>query len=207
LTIGHRPIAPRTRLVGYPSAARWLSSRLHLVTPRRGPDSAVLPGFEDYLPIERFGPDFAAFFERVARRFPAIFVRDAAYMSWRYVDIPHRRYLRRERLIDGRTSAVVVIAIERDQASIVDLLWDPERADEPDRTVRFARALCDEHRASRVTCFATHPALRAALSRAGFIDRGETPRFSAFVPEGHQAAFAEAGALHVVDGDGDTEFS
>lgn len=207
LSIAHRRLTPDTKLVSYPSAARWLMSRLHLARP--GPESgaAALRGFEDYRPIVRFRSDFDGFFDRVSRGFPAVLVRDAAYMNWRYVDIPHRRYLRHERVLGGRTASVVVLSIEEGRADIVDLLWDPERSDEPDRTVRFAQALCDELRAVRVACFATHPHLRAALSRAGFLDRGETPRFSAFVPPEREAAFHAAASLHIVDGDGDTEFS
>lgn len=207
VSVGHRILTPNTYLVSHPSAARWLMARLNLVAPGERRESRVVAGFEDFRPIERFGADFDACFERVSRGLGGVFVRDAAFMSWRYVDIPHRRYLRYARMVDGGMAGVVVVSIEDGQANVVDLLWDPARDDEPDRTVSFTHALCDMHRAFRVTCFATHPRLRNALGRAGFVDRGDTPRFSAYVPEGREALFAAAAERHVVDGDGDTEFS
>lgn len=208
VSVGHRPITPNTSLVSYPSTARWLMSRLHIVGPGERQDARPLPGFPDFRPVDRFGADFDACFERASRGLAGVFVRDAALMNWRYVDIPHRRYLRYARVQDGVTIGVVIVWAEGGQAGIVDLLWDPSRPEEPARSVRFAQALCDRHRAFRVGCFATHPRLRAALLSEGFVDRGETPRFSAFVPEDREAMFEGAcAALHVVDGDGDTEFS
>lgn len=207
VSIGHHPVAPNTTLVSHPSAARWLLSRLHLAPTGQPKDPGVVRGFDDFLPIDRFGADFDELFGRVSQRLTAVFVRDAAYMNWRYVDIPHRRYFRYAKMAAGRMSGVVVASLEGSHANIVDLLWDQAQPGEPERTVRFVQALCDEHRAVRVTCFATHPHLREALLRAGFVDRGETPRFSTFVPPPREALFHEARSLHVVDGDGDTEFS
>lgn len=207
VSIGHRALWPNTTLVSHPSKARWLMSRLHLVSPGERKAARVLPGFGDFQPIDRFGADFDACFDRISRRLPAVFVRDAAFMNWRYVDVPHRRYLRYARVVGGAMTGVVVISIDAGAAIIADILWDPEQQGEPERTVRFAQALCDEHGAVRVACFATHPHLREALVRTGFVDRGETPRFSAFVPASREAAFAEATSMRVVDGDGDTEFS
>ncbi len=212
LSIGHREIQPNTYLVSYPSATRWLMSRLHLrSTGSRPPASvaAVSPpaGFEDFRPIERFGARFDAYFEKVSRRLGGVFVRSAAYMNWRYLDIPHRQYFAFERMEAGATAGVVVLGLGGDQGHLVDVLWDPDRTDDPERCVRFAKAMFDEQQVVRVTCFATHPSLRESLARTGFVDRGECPRFSAHVPPAVDAAFTAAGDLHVVDGDGDTEFS
>lgn len=207
LSVGHREIVPNTYLVSYPSAARWLMARLHLRAPS-APAGPVTPaGFEDHRPVERFGPSFDAFFQRVAPAYPALFRRDAAYMNWRYVDIPHKRYVSFQREVDGAVASVVVLSLGGQQGQIVDLVWDPARPDEPERTIRFAQAFFDEHEAVRVACFATHPRLRELLVRSGFLDRGETPRFSALVPAPLEASFDAAASLHVTEGDGDTEFS
>lgn len=212
LSIGHREIRPNTVLVSYPSATRWLVSRLnlkrldrHAVDPATAPSVPV--GFNDFRPIERFGADFDAFFERASRGPSAVLARDAAYMNWRYVDIPHRRYRVLGRVEGGELAGVIVLSMVRDQGYIVDLLWDPGREADPSRLVELAKAVFEQERAVRVSCFATHPSVRAALVRAGFVDRGETPRFSAYVPASTETAFARATELHVMDGDGDTEFS
>jgi GNAT superfamily N-acetyltransferase len=207
MSIGHREILPNTYLVSYPSAARWLMSRLHLHSPSPQAHRAALVGFDDFHPIDRFGPDFDAYFERVSRKLSVIFCRDAAFMSWRYLGVPHRRYLCFKRTVGDQIVSVVVVALNGDQGQVVDLLWDLEHDEEPERTVRFTQALFDEHEVVRVSCFATHPRLRETLLRSGFVDRGDTPQFSAFFRPGYEAAFAPGSELHVVDGDGDTEFS
>lgn len=43
-------------------------------------------------PVTRFDDRFDAFFERVAPTFRNLAVRDAAYLNWRYLDIPDRTY-------------------------------------------------------------------------------------------------------------------
>ncbi|MEZ4310485.1 MAG: GNAT family N-acetyltransferase [Polyangiaceae bacterium] len=207
VSIGHRAITPNTYLVSYPSAPRWLMSRLHLGPARSALDATIPDGFEDHRVIDRFGPAFDELFGRTADSFAAIFKRDAVYMNWRYVDVPHRRYLRFARFSGDKLVGVVVISIDDGQARIVDLLWDPSTIEGPSRLVRFAHTVCERNRAVRVACFATHPEVREALNRAGFYDRGETPRFSAFVPADRELAFAHASPMHVLDGDGDTEFS
>ncbi len=207
LSIGHQEIVPNTYLVSYPSATRWLMARLHLRSPSQQAVATAPSGFEDFHPVDRFGADFDAFFHRAYRDSCGILVRDAAHMNWRYRDIPHRRYIVFQRIVGDRTTALVVLSLHGDHGQIVDLLWDPDRPDEPERCVRLAQAYFDVHRAVRVTCFATHPRLREVLSQAGFLDRGETPRFSVYVPSSCRPDFARMKDLHVMDGDGDTEFS
>lgn len=207
MSIGHREIVPNTHLVSYPSAARWLMSRLRLRAPSNRPRRTVPAGFEDFRPIDRFDHRFEAFFERVAPKFPALFCRDAAFMNWRNVDITHRRYMCFQREVAGEIASLVILSVDGEQAHIVDVLWDLDREDEPERDVRFAQALFDEHEVVRVACFGTHPRLRDVLGRAGFLDRGETPRFSFDAPADVDDVLSRSNDLHVVDGDGDTEFS
>lgn len=207
LSIQHRTLAPNTYLVNYPSMKRWLLSRMGRVA--RVSDGPVEPpsGFSDFQPIRRFGPEFNAFFERIAPAFPGIFWRDAEYMNWRYIDFPYRRYACFARRIEERIVGVVVLSIDDVHSRIVDLLWDPAWPGEPLRIVRFVRALAQKLQFVRLACFATHPELRAALEDQAFYDRGETPRFSVFVPPVREDAFSRAWPMHVMDGDGDTEFS
>jgi hypothetical protein len=207
MRIGHHEIVPNTALVSYPSAARWLMSRLRLRTPSSKPRRVVPAGFDDYRAIDRFDHRFDAFFERVSKKFSTLFYRDAAFMNWRYLDISHRRYMCFQREVAGEIASVLVLSVNGEQGQIVDLLWDADQADEPERDIRFAQALFDEHEVVRVACFGTHPRLRDILGSSGFLDRGETPRFSVCAPPELDGLFAAGAELHVVDGDGDTEFS
>lgn len=207
LSIGQRPMVPNTFLVNRPSMTRRVMSRLHLGHPTSAPRAEPPPGFEDAVPVTRFGASFDAFFARVARQYTGIFARDAAFMNWRYVDIPHRRYAAFMRLAGGEITGVAVLALRDGHGHIVDLVWDPVRRDEPERTIRLAQRWLRDSGAANVLCFATYPPLRASLGACGFVDTALTPRFSAFVPPRLDAVFAGSPALHVVDGDGDTEFS
>lgn len=205
--IGYQTIEPNTFLVSHPSLPRWALSVLGLHRAKGTIDRRPPAGFEDFHLVERFGPEHDLWLARVCAKLPAAFARDAAMMSWRYVDIPHRRYSVFARVVGGEIQGLVVLAASGEKGVIVDILWAPERADEPRRLVRFAQACLAQAGASRVVCFATHLHLRAVLRSCGFGDREDTPRFSALVPPEREAAFRGARELHVVDGDGDTEFS
>lgn len=204
LSHGNRDITPNTYLVNYPSAARWIMTRLHIGVPQSRRQVKMPAGFEDFRPIERFDGHFDAFFERISWNFGAIFERDAAYMNWRYIDVPHRHYYAFERIKDDRMVEVVVLAMDEGHGHIVDVLWDPSK--DAERSILFSQAFFNLHQAVRISCFSTHAGLRSSLGRYGFIDRGETPRFSARLSADAEEPFLVGGA-HVVDGDGDTEFS
>jgi len=49
--------------------------------------------------------------------------------------------------------------------------------------------------------------LRSVLDHEGFVDRGYTPRLGVTVPPSLERAFTSPLQIHIVDGDGDTEFS
>jgi hypothetical protein len=206
-TIGYRPIRPDTYLVCHPSVPRWVLSNLSLYPEPPEPDPRPPEGFGDFEPLRAFGPELDPWLARVTAAPAAVFKRDAAYMRWRYADIPHRRYTSFARVVDGEITSLVVLAMRGDRGNIVDLLWDPASPGEPDRAVAMAREWLASAGASRILCFATHLTLRQVLRSHGFLDRGHTPRFSVFVPASKADAFRAATHFHVLDGDGDTEFS
>jgi len=205
-SLGHRVLRPDTFLVSRTSPVRWILSRLGLRSPAEHPSKLAPADFDDFEPIARFGKEHDGYFDSVSRQFSAIFRRDAAYMNWRYVDIPHRQYASFQRVNDGQITSVVVLALHGTRGLIVDILWDIERRDEPDRSIRFSQAWLSDNGGANVACFATHLRLREALRACGFVDRGDTPHLSAFVPSEQEGAF-RCTVLHVVDGDGDTELS
>ncbi len=207
MNIGQRAIAPSTFLVSRPSTTRWLLSRFDLL-PERSKEEEVMPtGFDDFQRVERFDASCDVFFRRVAPRYQAIFERSAALMNWRYIDIPHLRYAPFLRVNDGQIASALVLSIRRGRGFIVDIVWDRQIRGEPDRTITFAQAWMEENGGANLSCFATFPPLREALFDKGFIDRGQTPRFSVFVPAHEESAFSRVQKFHVTDGDGDTEFS
>ncbi|MGD0766148.1 MAG: GNAT family N-acetyltransferase, partial [Dehalococcoidia bacterium] len=50
------------------------------------------PGQAEIVPVERFDDSFTAFWQRVKSRYPVMVVRDAAYLNWRFVNVPLRQY-------------------------------------------------------------------------------------------------------------------
>lgn len=207
LSLGQRPFVPSTFMVSRPSILRRVMSRLPLRPSVLAPRSEPPPGFGDVVPVTRFDTSFDAFFARVAPQYSGVLVRDAAFMNWRYVDIPHRRYTTFMRVVGGEITSVVVLALGEGRGYIVDIVWDPSAGGEPGQTIRLAQKWLRDSGAGNVVCFATYPPLRESLEACGFADTSLTPRFSVFVPPRLESVFAGSPALHVVDGDGDTEFS
>jgi len=79
--------------------------------------------------VARFDSDFDAFWARVGQKYPVALVRDAAWLNWRYKDIPTRDY-RALAVYDGQS--LVGYAVTRSSTFegvrtglIVDLLVEP----------------------------------------------------------------------------------
>jgi GNAT superfamily N-acetyltransferase len=94
--------------------------------PARPPDEA--PDVE-ITPVESFDDSFTAFWERIKRRFPVMVVRDAAYLNWRFVEVPIRRYARFAARSHGEVRGYIVLRVAPvsrfDAGLIVDLVVEP----------------------------------------------------------------------------------
>jgi GNAT superfamily N-acetyltransferase len=205
MDFGYRVVFPNTYLVNYLSRWKIAFSRYNLFTPKSVfPDLwAMKVGFE---PIRNFGREFDDFWEGVADAYPGIVVKNSAYMNWRYVDIPHKKYHLYYKLKEGRIVCALVLRTGGYACWIVDLIWDPGVSDEPGATLRaWVRAL-KEQGYLKVICWGTLRQFRDSLTRAGFVDRGETPRFSVFSSPETIASHADGATLHFVEGDGDSEY-
>ena len=202
---GYKVVQPNTYLVKYLSPWKLALHRYNLYTPAPvfSDPFAREDGFE---PVQTFGKEFDEFWMRVAGAFPGIVVKDSAYMNWRYVEIPHKKYHLYYKVKGGRIVCALVLRTGGYACWIVDLIWDPGAGEEPGATIRtWIRGLKDQGYL-KVICWGTYRPFREALIRNGFADRGTSPRFSVFASPETMAAHVDAGNLHFVDGDGDSEY-
>jgi hypothetical protein len=84
-----------------------------------------------YLQSEnRFGDEYDELFNRVAKKYPVIAVRDAQFLSWRFLQNPMHREFRIFRLeAESRLRGYAVIDFVGDGARILDFLVEDESKD------------------------------------------------------------------------------
>ncbi len=79
--------------------------------------------------VETFDDSFTAFWERVKGRFPVMVVRDAAYLNWRFVEVPLREYVSFAARSDGEVRGFIVLRVapvgQLSSGLIVDLVVEP----------------------------------------------------------------------------------
>lgn len=206
LEIGYRVVTPNTYLVNYLAPVQLFLKRYKFAASTSDPVMPATGGIGEFSRVERFGPEFDEFWNRVADAYSGIVVKDSTYMNWRYVDIPHREYRIFYKKREDTILSVIVLRAGGSSCSIVDMIWDPAADAEPDRTVRVWTRELKRLGFWKASCWATHRSLREALRKNGFVDRGQTPRFTVLAAGASGLEFSRGENLHFVDGDGDTEY-
>jgi hypothetical protein len=167
--------------------------------------------------IERFGPEFDAFFRVVAPSFRYLSVRDADYLNWRYVDIPCRSYRAFAAHREGELAGwFVTRAFESDgldKGRIVDMLARSDDGDAWYTLIRGAVESCADAGADLVHGLgATSAVVMAAYRDCGFRSNPEHARASQYIaytalesvdPE----TFYDGDRWYVMLGDSDTDFA
>lgn len=205
IKFGYRVVQPNTYMVNYLAPVKYLLGKLKLYAPPKPSPMAVDPS-EEILPVKRFGTEFDEFWERVAKLYTGIVVKDSAYMNWRYVDIPHMEYQPFYRTVRDKIVSTLVLRGNGTAGFIVDVLWDPEEAAEPSKTIEFAKRYFKKRGFNKLSCWGTHEKLRQSLKESFFHDIGGTLRFSVYADPQRIDRFADGRLIHFVDGDGDSEF-
>ncbi len=180
----------------------------------RHPDVPVGLAFE---PVTRFDASFDAFWARASTGFSHLTVRDAAYLNWRYLDIPDREYSAFVARQDGEIRGWVVLReIRADglrKGRIVDLLaprddevmWHYLLAEAVDRC---REAGCDLVHALGST---VEPLMRA-FAACGFRANPEHSRLAQYIAytsvDGIDLdEFYDGDNWYVTLGDSDTDFA
>ncbi len=205
MKFGYRVVRPNTYLVNYLAPVKHLLSKLGVYEPPR-PLPTTVDSSGEMLPVKRFGEEFDEFWERASRQYEGVVVKDSAYMNWRYLDIPHLEYQAFYRMVGGKVVSALVLRGNGTSGSIVDVLWDGERAEEPSAAIGTAKRVFEKGGGLKLSCWGTHRRLRESLRQNRFRERGAALRFSVYTDPRQVGFFAEGHRLHFVDGDGDSEF-
>jgi hypothetical protein len=186
--VGYRDIVPNTFMIAYLRPCRILIQKLTGITP-------ALKAFntqegDEMLPVRSIPENI----DRLA----AVdgIIKNADYLHWRYVDIPHRQYHIFVRNITGRPVSLIVIRL----AGTIDR----EQRDEPAMALAFARKAALRVGASRMIAWCTSAKIRSCLEDIGFRDNRESPKCSYFCMDAKLNI--EWNQFNLEHGDGDIDY-
>jgi hypothetical protein len=152
-----------------PVAAPLLRAALGAFAPDRAPAASGV----EVRPVEAFGEEYDALWERARASYAMCARRDRAYLNWKYVACPHRGYQRVEARRDG---ALVGYAISRHEdyrgtrlGWVIDVFSDTADAGAQDALVAAVLDGFREAGVVRAQAFSMNAALAAALRRRGFL--------------------------------------
>ena len=158
---------------------------------------------------EGFGPEYDALWERARTSYAMCVRRDRAYLQWKYLRCPERRYDLREAWRGGELAGFAVCRQEDYRGLrlgwIIDLF---AHADDHAAKDALLQALLDSFRASgvaRVQAFSMNAALGEDLRRRGF-RRGRSPmQFCVRSQVDDGGALQQPSRWHVMFGDSDMD--
>ena len=135
-------------------------------------------------------------------------IKQLPYLQWRYGACPGRTYTFIVARRAGRCVGLLVLRLPRnthEPAWLVDLRGDPTDRDSVDVLLSAGVERSRAAGAASLRTFATLPAFRARLHRAGFLDLPSTPHFTFRTRDPELAAALEAEDWDFWHGDGDVE--
>jgi GNAT superfamily N-acetyltransferase len=205
-----KPISPRAFVrTSWPSAANGLVAiaarpLVAMLRSRRVPN-------DDVQPVRDFDPRFTNLWERVAPKFSFAVRRDAQYLQWKYIALPHIRY-NIVALDRGSTVAGYAVFRHVDEprgrvTALVDLLADP---DDRQALATLLSAVERDARSAgsdKIRAFVMNASYRQAMRRQGYFRVHSTIELVAkvnAVPVGPEF-YAHRDAWHVMFGDSDQD--
>ncbi len=162
-------------------------------------------------PIRRFGQEFTELWDRVGSKFDLAIRRDAPYLNWKFIELPHVRYsivaLKRGDALHGYAVYRHLLEPRGRVTLLVDFLVDPD--DELGAKTLF-RWVDREARAAdsdKIRVFAMHEGFRRTLRRSGYFQVKSTIEFTIKVNAVAVPAdfYEKTGNWHVTLGDSDQD--
>jgi GNAT superfamily N-acetyltransferase len=173
------------------------------------PERARPPDAVTVAPITRFGPEYDTLWERCRGGYAMCVRRDAAYLNWKYVSCPTRRYALHEARRSGTLAGFAVSRHEDYQGLrlgwIVDVFADPADATTKDALLGAVLRDFRDNGVARAQAFSMNTALGADLRRRGFAAARSPMQFCVRAKIPSAGVFAEPGRWHVVFGDSDMD--
>jgi GNAT superfamily N-acetyltransferase len=159
-------------------------------------------------PIDSFGSEFDALWERARASYAMCVRRDAAYLEWKYVRCPHRRYTLHAARRGGELAGFAVSRQEDYRGLRLGWILDVfAEAGDHDAKDALLGAVLDGFRAAgvaRAQAFAMNAALQEDLTRRGF-RAAVSPMQFCVRTRVSEAPLADRGRWHVVFGDSDMD--
>jgi GNAT superfamily N-acetyltransferase len=162
-------------------------------------------------PVNRFGDEFTALWDRLAPHFAFAVRRDAPYLNWKFREAPHVRYeaaaMRRNGELQGYAVYRHLQEARGRVTLLVDFLADPgDRAGVEtllgwvDREARAADS-------DKIRAFSTHAGFRQVLRRSGYFQVKSTMEFTAKINavDVPPAFYENTAGWHVTLGDSDQD--
>jgi hypothetical protein len=131
-------------------------------------------------------------------------IKDVAYLCWRYIAIPHKQYRIFVRRVAGNLVSLLILRADGSTVYLVDSIWNRDCHDEPATSLSFAKEVAMRMGASRLKAWCTASEVRSALGRLGFVDKGESPRFSYYSTD--PALSIDWHRLNLTHGEGDIDY-
>ncbi len=176
----------------------------------RHPERA-LPGRLDVqvAPIHEFGPEYDRLWERARGSFAMCVRRDAAYLNWKYVRVPNRRYALAEARRGGELVGYVVSRVAEHEGLRLGWLLDlfADAGDHPAKDALLGHVLDGfrQQGVARAQAFSLNAALAGDLRRRGFM-RGHSPmQFCVRARAAEQSPLQAVERWHVMFGDSDMD--
>jgi GNAT superfamily N-acetyltransferase len=185
------------------SPALAVGLRLKLGRPPRPPADVTVQ------PVTSFTDEYDRLWETARSSYVMCVRRDRTYLTWKYLDCPHRRYDVREARRDGR---LVGFAVSREDdyrglrlGWVVDVFTDTRDHGAQDALLH---SLLQSFRASgvaRAQAYSLNASLTRALRRHGFFPGHSACQFCVKPSVDPQGAFDDLGGWNLQFGDGDLD--
>jgi GNAT superfamily N-acetyltransferase len=131
--------------------------------------------------IQRFDDSFTALWNTLAPKFDLAVRRDAPYLNWKYVSLPHVRYSIAALLRDGRDIGYAVYRHLHEPRGrvtlLVDFLADPDDDGALSTLLHWLDREARQADSDKIRTFALHAGFRRVLRRSGYFQVKSTMEF------------------------------
>jgi GNAT superfamily N-acetyltransferase len=180
-----------------------LGLRLRLGRPPRLPSDVTVAS------VTGFSAEYDTLWAQARASYRMCVRRDAAYLTWKYLECPHRRYDLREA---RRGGALVGYAVSREDdyrglklGWIVDVFTDTRDTAAQDALVGEVLASFRRSGVARAQAYSLNASIARALRRHGFFGGFSAVQFCVKSRVDPQGAFADVGGWNLMFGDGDLD--
>jgi GNAT superfamily N-acetyltransferase len=202
------PVAAARRRVGE-ALARPLGAVLGLGQRLLHPEPEARGCRAEVRPITGFSAEYDTLWERCKGAYAMCVRRDQAYLNWKYVACPTRRYDRREARKDGLLTGFAVSRHEDYRGLrlgwLIDVFADPDDHDTKDALVGSVLDCFRREGVARAQAFSMNAALAGALLRWGFVRRRSPMQFCVRARVPSQGSLRDLSRWHVCFGDSDMD--